>query len=75
MRRRHHCRQCGGVVCNPCSNTRDYVSGYKDEKVRICSICNAKNVDARRTFQRLKKDMVMSAKTIKNPPPKTNLKK
>jgi len=38
-------------------------------------MCNAKNVEARRTFQKLKKDMVMSAKTIKNPPPKVPIKK
>ena len=70
FKRRHHCRQCGGVVCDPCSNTKDYVSGYKDKKVRICSLCNAKNVDTKKVVQKAKKNMVMSAATIKNLPNK-----
>jgi len=28
FKKKHHCRQCGGIVCGPCSNSKDYVSGY-----------------------------------------------
>lgn len=70
FRRRHHCRQCGALVCDPCSNIRDYVIGYKDEKVRVCTICNAKNIEAKKSMHNLKKNLVMSAMTIKNPPSK-----
>jgi predicted nucleic acid-binding Zn ribbon protein len=70
FKRRHHCRQCGAVVCDPCSNVKDYVSGYKDRKVRICSLCNAGNLEMKKVVQNAKKNMVMSAATIKNIPPK-----
>ena len=70
FKRRHHCRQCGGVVCHPCSNVADYVFGYQDKKVRICTLCNVKNVDQKKIVQNAKKNMVMSATTIKNVPPK-----
>ena len=40
INRRHHCRRCGAVVCDPCSASRkplpDY--GYR-ESVRVCSRC------------------------------------
>ena len=32
FKRRHHCRQCGGVVCDGCSKFKDYVHGYQDTK-------------------------------------------
>ena len=51
FRRRHHCRQCGSLVCDPCSNIRDYVTGYKDIKVRVCTFCNSRNIDTKRTIQ------------------------
>ena len=40
FRRKHHCRQCGTLVCDACSRVRDYVAGYKDKKVRICTHCS-----------------------------------
>ena len=43
IRRKHHCRKCGKVVCDTCSTARDYVKGYKDKKVRICAMCNSEN--------------------------------
>lgn len=40
IRRRHHCRNCGHIFCNPCSN--HYVPltqfGYNDP-VRVCDLC------------------------------------
>jgi len=35
--RRHHCRQCGEVVCGDCSNNKRYLQGQG--KVRICVAC------------------------------------
>jgi len=40
MRRRHHCRRCGGVFCDPCTSRRiKGVSGYGDSPVRVCAVC------------------------------------
>ena len=40
LKRRHHCRSCGRLVCGPCSRqtSRD-VNGFQGENVRICSDC------------------------------------
>jgi len=37
IRRRHHCRRCGWVVCNTCSNHLRYVTGQG--KVKVCNNC------------------------------------
>ena len=42
VRRKHHCRQCGGLVCYNCSTRKEYVSGYADERVRVCDMCYRK---------------------------------
>jgi len=39
LRRRHHCRKCGMLVCGPCSSNSWYVPGYSDRKVRMCDGC------------------------------------
>jgi len=36
--RRHHCRKCGYVVCDSCSNSRHPVVGY-DGQQRVCTYC------------------------------------
>eukprot|EP01126_Amoeba_proteus_P060637 TRINITY_DN8046_c0_g3_i1.p1 TRINITY_DN8046_c0_g3~~TRINITY_DN8046_c0_g3_i1.p1 ORF type:complete len:142 (-),score=27.40 TRINITY_DN8046_c0_g3_i1:59-484(-) len=36
--RRHHCRQCGRVVCRKCSSHEKYLPG-KGKKVRVCTGC------------------------------------
>lgn len=36
--RRHHCRQCGIVVCGKCSNHDKFLPG-KGKKVRVCTRC------------------------------------
>ena len=35
---RHHCRNCGGVFCDLCSQGRVLLTGYP-EKQRVCSLC------------------------------------
>ena len=39
-RRRHHCRACGRVACQPCSKYRGKVDGIERE-VRLCRECKA----------------------------------
>jgi FYVE zinc finger len=38
--RKHHCRNCGKIVCNNCSNTKVVLEnmGYSEKK-RVCSLC------------------------------------
>ena len=43
-RRRHHCRSCGLMICQACSPYKDYVTGYQDQKVRVCNICMAQKI-------------------------------
>lgn len=37
-KRRHHCRQCGTLVCGKCSSRRKKVEGHSRE-VRVCDDC------------------------------------
>lgn len=39
LRRRHHCRACGKVVCGSCSNFRAPLKYAADEPMRVCSLC------------------------------------
>lgn len=38
-RRRHHCRSCGKLVCDPCSNQRKLISHVSPNPVRVCKGC------------------------------------
>ncbi|CAD6227937.1 unnamed protein product [Miscanthus lutarioriparius] len=35
----HHCRRCGGVFCNSCTQQRMVLRGQGDSPVRICDPC------------------------------------
>ncbi|KAF3789591.1 Vacuolar sorting-associated protein 27 [Nymphaea thermarum] len=37
--RKHHCRRCGGLFCNNCTQERMYLRGQGDSPVRICDPC------------------------------------
>ncbi|KAG5857870.1 hypothetical protein ANANG_G00023980 [Anguilla anguilla] len=37
--RRHHCRRCGRLVCNACSEHRMAVEGCAEEAARVCDQC------------------------------------
>lgn len=41
LTRRHHCRQCGRVVCHACSTKRELIAVlYADVPVRVCDDCH-----------------------------------
>lgn len=35
----HHCRRCGGLFCNGCTQGRTVLRGQGDSPVRICEPC------------------------------------
>jgi hypothetical protein len=41
--RKHHCRMCGNLVCDPCSGQKKLLPrlGYHGTKVRVCDTCDA----------------------------------
>jgi hypothetical protein len=39
LRRRHHCRSCGKLVCNGCSEHKMVLPNLGSERVRVCDIC------------------------------------
>jgi len=40
IKRKHHCRRCGGIVCGDCSKNKAIVLGVdKDKHVRVCDPC------------------------------------
>lgn len=38
LRRRHHCRACGALLCDTCTPHRMFVGGYA-ERERVCILC------------------------------------
>ncbi|KAL4388972.1 hypothetical protein GQ457_09G001620 [Hibiscus cannabinus] len=39
INRKHHCRRCGGIFCNSCSQHRMVLRGHGDSSVRVCEPC------------------------------------
>ncbi|KAK3188184.1 hypothetical protein Dsin_027745 [Dipteronia sinensis] len=39
INRKHHCRRCGGIFCNSCTQQRMNLRGQGDLPVRICEPC------------------------------------
>ncbi|KAK1284114.1 1-phosphatidylinositol-3-phosphate 5-kinase FAB1B [Acorus calamus] len=39
INRKHHCRRCGGLFCNSCTQQRMFLRGQGDSPVRICDPC------------------------------------
>ncbi|KAK8664837.1 hypothetical protein V6N13_084610 [Hibiscus sabdariffa] len=39
INRKHHCRRCGGIFCNSCSQQRMVLRGHGDSSVRVCEPC------------------------------------
>ncbi|KAL4224675.1 Pleckstrin y domain-containing F member 2 [Mactra antiquata] len=42
LNRRHHCRKCGLVVCNDCSNKRWLLPQQSSKPLRVCLTCYGK---------------------------------
>eukprot|EP00750_Incisomonas_marina_P011007 INCI16330.3.p1 GENE.INCI16330.3~~INCI16330.3.p1 ORF type:complete len:418 (+),score=93.87 INCI16330.3:388-1641(+) len=63
VRRKHHCRMCGHVVCWDCSSQKMVVPGF-EKKQRVCAKCSSswieKLVIARRSAQELKVELEQS---------------
>ncbi|RHY64891.1 hypothetical protein DYB34_001230 [Aphanomyces astaci] len=45
LRRRHHCRECGVVVCGDCSQSRAVVQGL-EHPARLCDACVQSSIPA-----------------------------
>eukprot|EP01062_Namystynia_karyoxenos_P076220 TRINITY_DN7444_c0_g1_i1.p1 TRINITY_DN7444_c0_g1~~TRINITY_DN7444_c0_g1_i1.p1 ORF type:complete len:248 (+),score=63.39 TRINITY_DN7444_c0_g1_i1:88-744(+) len=42
-RRRHHCRACGEIFCDPCApHTPKMTPGGKELRLRLCLLCNGR---------------------------------
>ncbi|KAK4347046.1 hypothetical protein RND71_033385 [Anisodus tanguticus] len=39
INRKHHCRRCGGIFCNSCTQQRMVLRGQGDSPVHICEPC------------------------------------
>ncbi|KAL3313792.1 Pleckstrin y domain-containing F member 2 [Cichlidogyrus casuarinus] len=39
IKRRHHCRKCGRVICDKCSINRYFLPNQKSKKLRVCNHC------------------------------------
>ncbi|GLD91870.1 hypothetical protein PINS_up000403 [Pythium insidiosum] len=39
LRRKHHCRVCGDVVCSKCSEMKNVKQGGLSKEVRVCNSC------------------------------------
>lgn len=39
VNRRHHCRNCGYVVCSDCSKNKYLLPSQSDEPLRVCNTC------------------------------------
>jgi LSD1 subclass zinc finger protein len=50
VKRKHHCRCCGGVVCGPCSGQKMPVPGVSKAADRVCSLCS-KHLTDQQTHQ------------------------
>lgn len=51
-KRRHHCRKCGFLVCNPCSKDRVLLDNINTQKcVRVCSKCYAESKEFENSHQ------------------------
>mmetsp|Transcript_10365 Transcript_10365/g.18456 ORF Transcript_10365/g.18456 Transcript_10365/m.18456 type:complete len:585 (-) Transcript_10365:104-1858(-) len=70
MRRRHHCRLCGKVVCSACSRSRQLVPEYHSLKPqRVCDACGPRgSITANTNGEEVEKAAAEAAKGKKVKP-------
>lgn len=51
LRRKHHCRICGDVVCSKCSEMRSLRQGGLNKEIRICQQCRNSSTTSIRSSQ------------------------
>jgi hypothetical protein len=39
LAKKHHCRNCGYVVCGECSKNKYLIASQSDEPLRVCNTC------------------------------------
>nr|ACF15218.1 hypothetical protein [Myxobolus cerebralis] len=44
VKRKHHCRKCGIVVCAPCSTRKIVIENISDDPSRVCDSCYFKSL-------------------------------
>ncbi|GMN49740.1 hypothetical protein TIFTF001_018903 [Ficus carica] len=69
INRKHHCRRCGGLFCNSCTQQRMVLRGQGDSPVRICEPCKKLEEAARfemRYGHRNRAGRVSSKSTLKS---------
>uniref|UniRef100_T1KHF8 FYVE-type domain-containing protein n=1 Tax=Tetranychus urticae TaxID=32264 RepID=T1KHF8_TETUR len=47
LNRRHHCRNCGSVICASCSKSRFLIPSQSTKPVRVCDTCKNKLIKQR----------------------------
>ncbi|KAF0731792.1 hypothetical protein Ae201684_011093 [Aphanomyces euteiches] len=62
-RRKHHCRECGTIVCGDCSMSRVVVEGF-DDKQRFCDTCVSEAVPALLSCLKAGNDMATNRKAV-----------
>lgn len=77
VQRKHHCRACGGLFCNRCTNKQSIIPKFGIEKeVRVCDSCyneiNNKGLAGKSDSSGLPQEYLNSAlaKETQNPPSK-----
>ncbi|KAK9971933.1 hypothetical protein ABG768_025271 [Culter alburnus] len=70
IRRRHHCRRCGYIVCQACSKSRALLPNISSKPVRVCRNCVSSTEDGkeqkkkRKHVQHWKKNSVEDSPTL-----------
>ncbi|CAA6669885.1 unnamed protein product [Spirodela intermedia] len=71
--RKHHCRRCGGIFCNSCTQQRMTLRGQGDAPVRICDPCKKLEDAARFELRHGHKNRTMKEAFSQTPGTEENL--
>ncbi|XP_055845506.1 pleckstrin homology domain-containing family F member 2 [Episyrphus balteatus] len=62
--RRHHCRNCGAVVCGPCSSKKFLLPQQSTKSVRVCLKCYDNLSKAKAQEEHIKEGGIASSTTV-----------